>query len=209
MGDTLNCDTGSFSLQLDGAESSRIQTVAHVQPCDLWIRAGRPGRCDHPIRKQYKDAKTSFRAKLRASQREQRDEFFSNLNMNCQNTCKLFRMIRKHDRITTEPTSTLSYRGVHSGDKLMDAWADYFRDLVTSTNSDDSPDSNFHQIIKEQYSKFLQDTSFDPEPITFSQEVSETINSLKPNKACRTRCNRSRKPDLWWRITDNASHSAV
>ena len=66
----------------------------------------------------------------------------------------------------------------------MDAWADYFRDLVTPTNSDDSPDSNFHQIIKEQYSKVLQDTSFDPEPITFSQEeVSETINSLKPNKA--------------------------
>lgn len=148
-----------------------------------WIRTGRPRSCDHPIRKEYKDAKARFRAKLRAFQREQRDKFFCDLDMNCQNTSKLFRMIRKHNGITTEPTSTLNYKGTHSGESLSEAWADYFGDLASPTNNEAS-DPIFQQRIEELYAKLVEDTSTDSEAVTFShEEVAEVIHSLKANKA--------------------------
>ena len=147
-----------------------------------WIRAGRPRSCDHPIRKQYKDAKASFRAKLRAHQREQRDEFLCNLDVNSHSSSKLFRLLRQHNGTNSEPTATLNFRGLHTGNSLNKAWADYFSELATPTDHSDSSFADFHQTIHEKYEQLLQDPP--AEVVSFSlEEVSECIDSLKVNKA--------------------------
>ena len=40
-------------------------------------------------------------------------------------------MIRQHNGITSEPTATLNYRGVHTGNRIVNAWATYFSELAT------------------------------------------------------------------------------
>ena len=132
-----------------------------------WSRADRPRQSDHPLRKWYKKAKANFSVRLRALQREQRDEFYSSLDLNCHNTSKLFRLIRKHNGVTSEPTSTPNYKGCsHSRDKLQEVWADYFGDLASPTRDDDSPDLTFHQSSSKLYSELLASPS--SESISFS-----------------------------------------
>lgn len=147
----------------------------------IWIAAGRPRRSDHPLRKSYKEAKANFRSKLRALQKKQRDDFFQNLDLNCHDSGKLFRLIRRHNGVTTEPTSILAYNGcTYTGEELPKLWGEYFAKLSTPA----SPPSNtsFHQSIREQYLEMLADSS--PEPIVFTlEEVSEAVRSLKTNKA--------------------------
>ena len=60
-----------------------------------WVAAGRPRHDDHPLRKCYKEAKANFRAKLRRLQAGQRDAFFQSLDINCQDSAKLFQLIRR------------------------------------------------------------------------------------------------------------------
>ena len=123
-----------------------------------WVAAGRPRRSDHPLRKCYKEAKANFRAKLRRLQAGQRDAFFRSLDINCQDSAKLFQLIRKQNGATTEPTSTLSYGGhTYSKEELPNAWADYFADLATPTSH--KAESTFYQSIMAQYCSMLRDSS--------------------------------------------------
>ena len=55
-----------------------------------WIKAGRPHQSDHPVRRQYKEAKSTFRACLRACQREENEEFLQALDLDCRDSSKLF-----------------------------------------------------------------------------------------------------------------------
>lgn len=134
--------------------------------------------------KKYKNVKAGFRAKLRAFQREKMN--FSAALKWTTNTSKLFRMIRKPNGSTTEPTSTLNYKGAHlySGSfwclgKLL-RWSC----ISSKINNNDSTNFSFHRRIKEQYAKLIEYTSTGPESITILHvEVSEVIQSLKANKA--------------------------
>jgi hypothetical protein len=145
-----------------------------------WVAAGRPRRSDHPLRKQYKEAKANFRAKLRQMQANQRDAFFQSLDLNCQDTGKLFRLIRRQNGTTTEPTSTISYGGcTYAKGELPNAWADYFASLATPNTQE--AESTFQQSIKTQYCSLLGDSA--AESVTYTlEEVSEAVKSLKCNK---------------------------
>ena len=146
-----------------------------------WVAAGRPRRSDHPLRKCYKEAKANFRVKLRRLQAGQRDAFFRSLDTNCQDSAKLFRLIRRQNGATSEPNSTLSYGGhTYSKGELPNVWADYFAHLATPTSH--KAESTFYQSIMAQYSSMLRDSS--GESVTFTlEEVLEAVKSLKCNKA--------------------------
>ena len=52
-----------------------------------------------------------------------------------QDSAKLFRLIRRQNGATSEPTSTLSYGGrTYPNGRLPNAWADYFPNLATPTS---------------------------------------------------------------------------
>ena len=101
----------------------------------------------------------------------QRDAFFCRLDINCQDFAKLFRLIRRQNGTTSEPTSTLSYGGrTYSKGELPNAWADYFTNLATPTCH--KGESTFYQTIMAQYCSLLRDPS--DESVTFAlEEVSE------------------------------------
>ena len=145
------------------------------------VAAGRPRQSDHPLRKCYKEAKANFRAKHCRLQASQRDAFFQSLDINCQDSAKLFQLIRRQNGTTSESTSTHSYGGrTYSKGELPNAWADYFANLATPTSH--QAESTFHQTIMAQYCSLLRDSS--AETVTFTlEEVSEALKSLKCNKA--------------------------
>ena len=58
-----------------------------------WVRAGRPRSYLNQKRKRYKDAKATFRALLRKHQRDQRDIFFRSLDLEVNDTGRLFRLV--------------------------------------------------------------------------------------------------------------------
>ena len=87
-----------------------LNTAYGITKCayKAWVAAGCPRRSDHPLRKYYKEAKANFRAKLCRLQASQRDAFFQNLDINCQDSAKLFQLVRRQNGTTSEPTSMLS-----------------------------------------------------------------------------------------------------
>ena len=122
-------------------------------------------------------AKANFRGKLWRLQAGQRDAFFQSVEINCQDSAKLVWLIRRQNGTTSEPTSALSYGGrTYSKGEIPNAWADYFANLATPTSRE--AESTFYQTIKPQY------CSLSGESVTFTlEEVSETVKSLKCNKA--------------------------
>lgn len=62
-----------------------------------WVAVGRPRYSSHPRRRCYKLAKAAFRALLRKHQKEQRDTFYRELDLDCVDSRKLFRHIRRNE----------------------------------------------------------------------------------------------------------------
>ena len=115
-----------------------------------WVRAGRPRSYLNQKRKRYKDAKAAFRALLRKHQRDQRDIFFRSLDLEVNDTGRLFRLVRRAHGGTAEPTTVLTVGG-HSfeGNMIPEAWADYFADLASPPNLVHDPE--FSRSIEQQF----------------------------------------------------------
>ena len=101
----------------------------------LWRAAGRPRNPDHPARMQYKEAKRKFRLKLRLHAKEQREEFFANLDLNTSNPSKLFRIIQKHNGLTPELTRILHHQGMaYTNEHVLEGWEKYFAALSANVD---------------------------------------------------------------------------
>ena len=97
----------------------------------LWRAAGRPRNPDHLARMQYKEAKRKFRLKLHLHAKEQREEFFANLDLNTSNPSKLFRIIQKHNGLTPEPTRILHHQGMaYTNEHVLEGWENILLLLV-------------------------------------------------------------------------------
>ena len=146
-----------------------------------WVKAGRPRSCLNQKRKRYKDAKAAFRPLLRKHQRDQRDIFFRSLDLEFNDTGRLFRLVRRAHGGAAEPTTVLTVGG-HSfeGNMIPEAWADYFADLASPPNLDHDPE--FSRSIEQQFHAICSLSM--GEFVLFSEEeVAEVLNSLKRNKA--------------------------
>ena len=129
---------------------------------------------------QYKAAKTAFRALLRKHQ-EQRDACYNELDLECGDPSKLFRLIRRANGIASEPTSVLNVGGItYKGEELPDAWASNFEDLASP--SDHNFNDTFQLHICEQYT-LINELPLDDFSLFTDEEVAEAISSLKLNKA--------------------------
>ncbi len=76
-----------------------------------WRAAGRPRNPDHPLRSAYKEAKRKFRSQLRSHNKNLREQFFANLDLNITDSRKLFREIRNFNRHSAEPPQSISHNG--------------------------------------------------------------------------------------------------
>ena len=104
----------------------------------------------------------------------QRDAFFQSQDLNCQDSGKLFQLIRKHNGTLTEPTSTVSYCGhAYSKGELLNAC---FANLATPTSQE--AESSNQQSIKAQYCSLLGDSSAKSVIFTL-EEVSEAIKNTE------------------------------
>ena len=81
-----------FSPHIKPGWTPELNSAHGISKCayKVWVAAGCPRRSDHPLRKCYKEAKANFRAELRRLQASQRDAFFQSLDINCQDSAKLF-----------------------------------------------------------------------------------------------------------------------
>ena len=150
---------------------------AHKQ----WIKAGRPRQSDHPARRQYKEAKSAFRACLRTRQREENEEFLQALDLDSGDSGKLFRQLRRARGQACDPTTFLTMRGcTYQGEDIPSAWASYFESLATPSNED--YDESFRQLINAEYESLLDLSVDDFTPLT-EEEVDEAVQSLKLGKA--------------------------
>lgn len=133
----------------------------------------------HHLHRSYKTAKAAFRALLRKHQREQSDTFFHKLDVS--DPTKLFRMVRRANGVTAEPTTVLRVDGcVYKDNELLDAWAEYFRNLATPVDLNYDP--HFYNHVSEQYSSIIDIPLDEFTPFTV-EEVTEVVLSLKLNKA--------------------------
>ena len=151
--------------------------LAHKQ----WIKAGRPRQSDHPARRQYKEAKSAFRACLRTRQREENEEFLEALYLHSGDSGKLFRQLRRARGQACDPTTFLTMGGcTYQGEDIPSAWASYFESLATPSNQD--YDESFRQLINAEYESLLDLSVDDFTPLT-EEEVDEAVQSLKLGKA--------------------------
>ena len=151
--------------------------LAHKQ----WIKAGRPRQSDHPAQRQYKEAKSTFRACLRARQREENEEFLQALDLDCRDSSKLFRQLRRARGQVCDPTTHLKVGScTYQGDDLPSAWASYFESLAPPCNHD--YDESFRQLINAEYESLLDLPLDDFTPFT-EEEVDKAIRTLRLDKA--------------------------
>ena len=115
-----------------------------------WIKAGWPHQSDHPARRQYKEAKSAFRACLRACQKEENEEFLQALDLDSRDPSKLFRQLRRARGQVCDPTTFLNIGGsTNQGEDIPFTWASYFESLATLSNQD--YDESFRQLINAEY----------------------------------------------------------
>ena len=144
-----------------------------------WVRAGRPRSYLHPKRKQYKEAKAIFRIQLRRYQKDQRDAFFRNLDLDSSDPGRLFRHVRRANGGAAEPTTVLKVGDSNSvGEEIPDAWASYFADLASPRDHD--PD---FLISIEQQMTSISSLPLGQFQLFSEEEVDEVVKSLKVNKA--------------------------
>ena len=147
----------------------------------IWRAAGRPRNPDHPARMQYKEAKRKFKLKLRLHAKEQREEFFANLDLNTSNPSKLFRIIQKHNGLTPEPTRILNHQGMaYTNEHVLEGWEKYFAAL--SANDVGEYDDNFKAEIHQEFTQLLAHPP-ENEVIFTEEEVAEVVESLPRHKA--------------------------
>ena len=110
------------------------------------------------------------------------DELFESLDLSCHDTANLFRLIRMHSGVKTEPTSVLNYnRHIYRGQELPHAWGQYFVNLATP--SDATYDHEYKGVIAEQYSALLANIPTERLSITLKETVKkEVISTLKLGK---------------------------
>ena len=150
---------------------------AHKQ----WIKAGRPRQSDHPAQRQCKEAKSTFRACLRARQREENEEFLQALDLDSRDPSKLFRQLRRARGQKCDPTTILNVGGcTYQGEDILFTWASYFESLATPSNQD--YDESFRQLINAEYESLLDLPMDDFTPFA-EEEVDEAVQTLKLDKA--------------------------
>ena len=130
--------------------------------------------------KWYKELKAAYRALLRKYQKEQRDAFIEEIDLECGDHGKLFCQIRRARGHTAEPTSVLKTGNcVFKGEELPYAWAKYFEQLATP--ADYNYDDSYYKYINDIYDSIL-DQALDDFCFT-EEEVTEVIKSLKLKKS--------------------------
>ena len=89
-----------------------------------WKSSGSPSDSSNLFRLTYKAAKSVFRAKLRHHRKENRENFFDNLDSNLSDPKKMFAQIRNFMGKAQSITNSLLVDGVnYAGSDIPDAWA--------------------------------------------------------------------------------------
>ena len=125
---------------------------------------------------------TSTLINSRLHAKEQREEFFANLDLNTSNPSKLFRTIQKHNGLTPEPTRILHHQGMtYTNEHVLEGWEKYFAAL--SANDDVGEfDDNFKAEIHQEFTQLLAHPP-ENEVIFTEEEVAEVVESLPMHKA--------------------------
>ena len=147
-----------------------------------WKAAGRPRNDDHPVRASYKKAKGQFRACLRLHRKEQREEFYTSLNLHSTNSKKLFRDIRRANGHVAESIPHLSFNGTtYTGNDILTGWGSYFSKLATPSPNDNF-DSTFQSNILHDFQQLASQPPSSHISLTINQIV-QAVKSLSPHKA--------------------------
>ena len=93
--------------------------------------------------------------KLRLHAKEQREEFFANLDLNTSNPSKLFGISQKHNGLTPEPTHILHHQGMaYTNEHVLEGWEKYFAALSADDDVGEY-DDNFKAEIHQEFTQLL------------------------------------------------------